>query len=96
MTTLYGVLIAHLIALPISEKLRAKSEQERGNRLLIIEGVVQIHDRQKPTVMVEILEAYLPEKKRLGGEGAAPARHRRTSKTNSNPAAAALRRRLEE
>ena len=48
LTTPYGVLIAHLVALPISEKLRRKSEQERENRLLIIEGVVQIHDRQNP------------------------------------------------
>ena len=96
LTTLYGVLIAHLIALPISEKLRAKSGQERENRMLIIEGIVQIHDRQNPTVMVEILEVYLPEKQRLGVEGGTAARNRRTSDTKSNPAAAALRRRSAE
>ena len=93
LTTLYGVLIAHLVALPISEKLRRKSEQERENRLLIIEGVVQIHDRQNPTVLVELLEAYLPEKQRLGVEGAAQARNRRTSDAKVSPAGAALRRR---
>ena len=96
LTTLYGVLIAHLIALPISEKLHAKSEQERENKLLIIEGVVQIRERQNPTVMVEILESYLPEKQRLGSEGAAPARNQRTSERKSNPPAAALRRQSEE
>ena len=93
LTTLYGVLIAHLVALPISEKLRRKSEQERENRLLIIEGVVQIHDRQNPTVLVDLLEAYLPEKQRLGVEGAAQARNRRTSDAKVSPAGAALRRR---
>ena len=93
LTTLYGVLIAHLVALPISEKLRRKSEQERENRLLIIEGVVQIHDRQNPTVLVELLEAYLPEKQRLGVEGAAQARNRWTSDAKVSPAGAALRRR---
>lgn len=92
LTTLYGVLIAHLIALPISEKLRAKSEQERENRMLIIESIVQIHDRQNPTVLVELLEAYLPEKQR-GGDGSSQSRSRRTSDTKTNPAAAALRRR---
>ncbi|MDP6788629.1 MAG: MotA/TolQ/ExbB proton channel family protein [Rhodospirillales bacterium] len=93
LTTLYGVLIAHLIALPISEKLRAKSVQERENRLLIIEGIVQIHGRQNPSVLVEVLESYLPEKQRLGGDGGSQARNRRTSDTKSNPAGAALRRR---
>ncbi len=93
LTTLYGVLIAHLIALPISEKLRAKSLLERENRLLIIEGIVQIHDRQNPTVLVELLEAYLPEKQRLDGGGAPESGKRRNSGSKSNPAAAALRRR---
>ena len=96
LTTLYGVLVAHLVALPISEKLRAKSLQERENRLLIIEGIIQIHDRPNPSVLVEILEAYLPEKQRLGGESPAPARNRRTSDAKSNPAAAALRKRKED
>jgi chemotaxis protein MotA len=93
LTTLYGVLIAHLIALPISEKLRAKSVLERENRMLIIEGIVQIQERQNPTVLVELLEAYLPEKQRLGGGGAPESGKRRNSASKSNPAAAALRRR---
>ncbi len=64
LTTLYGVLIAQLIALPISDKLEAKNEIERANRVLIIEAIVQIHDRNNPTAVLDILEAYLPEKQR--------------------------------
>lgn len=64
LTTLYGVLIAQLIALPISDKLEAKNEIERGNRVLIIEALVQIHERNNPTAVLDILEAYLPEKQR--------------------------------
>ena len=64
LTTLYGVLIAQLIALPISDKLEAKNEIERGNRVLIIESLVQIHERNNPTAVLDILEAYLPEKQR--------------------------------
>jgi chemotaxis protein MotA len=66
LTTLYGVLIAHLAALPIADKLLAKTEQERGNRMLIMESIVQIYNKQNPSFLVEILESYLPEKLRRG------------------------------
>jgi len=69
LTTLYGVLIANLIALPIADKLLTKTDQERENRLLIIESIAQIHEKQNPTVVLEILEAYLPEKQRMHGSG---------------------------
>ena len=69
LTTLYGVLIAQLIALPIFDKLEAKNEIERGNRVLIIESIVQIHERNNPTAVLVILEAFLPEKQRRDGEG---------------------------
>jgi chemotaxis protein MotA len=64
LTTLYGVLIAQLIALPIADKLEAKNAIERANRVLIIEAIVQIHERNNPTAVLDILEAYLPEKQR--------------------------------
>ncbi|MGB0681562.1 MAG: motility protein A [Magnetovibrionaceae bacterium] len=76
LTTLYGALIAHLVALPIADKLEAKNEVESANRRLIIESVVQIHAKQNPAVLVEILEAYLPEKQR---EGAASDYSRRSA-----------------
>lgn len=65
LTTLYGVLIAYLIALPIADKLEAKSQHERAIRALIIECVFQIHQKQNPTAMLEILEPFLPEKQRM-------------------------------
>lgn len=64
LTTLYGVLIANLIALPIADKLERKVEEDRANRALIIECVFQIQQKQNPTAMQEILEPYLPEKQR--------------------------------
>ncbi len=80
LTTLYGVLIANLIALPISDKLESKNELERANRTLIIESIAQIYEKNNPTMVMEVLEAYLPEKQRainygrrstdkIGGEG---------------------------
>jgi chemotaxis protein MotA len=67
LTTLYGVLIANLIALPIADKLVARSNQERTLRSLIIECVFQIQQLQNPTALREILEPYLPEKQRKPG-----------------------------
>ena len=64
LTTLYGALIAYLIALPIADKLEAKNALERANKVLIIESIVQIHERNNPTAVFDILEAYLPEKQR--------------------------------
>ena len=69
LTTLYGVLIANLIALPISDKLESKNMLERSNRTLIIESIVQIHDKNNPTMVAEVLESYLPEKQRGEGQG---------------------------
>jgi len=72
LTTLYGVLIANLIALPIADKLLTKTQQERENRLLIMESIAQIHSKQNPTIVIEILESYLPEKLRQRAETHAP------------------------
>lgn len=67
LATLYGVIIANLVALPIADKLESKSEQEKQLRGLIIECVFQIQQMQNPTAMREILEPYLPEKQRRPG-----------------------------
>ncbi|CCQ73598.1 motility protein A [Magnetospira sp. QH-2] len=67
LTTLYGVLIANLVALPIADKLESKSREERDLRYLVIECVFQIQQRTNPTEMIEILETFLPEKQRRIG-----------------------------
>jgi len=67
LTTLYGVLFANLIALPIADKLMEKSAQDKSLRSLVIECVFQIQQKQNPTRMIEILEAHLPEKQRRSG-----------------------------
>lgn len=83
LTTLYGVLIANMIAIPIADKLDDKRQREMEIRSLIIECIFQIQQQQNPTAMMEILEAYLPEKQRkpgtkdgyTGGSGRASADH---------------------
>lgn len=68
-TTLYGVLIANLLAIPIADKLANKSRQDKELRALVIECVFQIQLRTNPMEMMEILETFLPEKQRRAGQG---------------------------
>ena len=64
LTTLYGALIANLIALPIATKLKKKTEQERNAKSMIIEAVMQIQAKTSHKVLEELLEIYLPDSQR--------------------------------
>ncbi|MFC1673403.1 MotA/TolQ/ExbB proton channel family protein [Pseudomonadota bacterium] len=69
LTTLYGAVISNLIALPISDKLETKTEEERLSKELILEAITQIHARQSPMILADILEAFLPENQRARSDG---------------------------
>jgi chemotaxis protein MotA len=62
LTTLYGVLIANVIAIPIADKLKLRMRQERLSKSLIIEGINVIQDSRNPRVVAELLQTYLPNK----------------------------------
>lgn len=64
LTTMYGAIIANLICLPIADKLEAKFAVEEVNLSLVIDGVTQIRDNKSPTLIREMLLAYLPDKQR--------------------------------
>lgn len=64
LTTLYGAVIANLVALPISDKLVAKLSVEEINQTLIIDGVMSVRDGKSPNLIREMLVAYLPENQR--------------------------------
>jgi len=64
LTTLYGALIANLIALPIADKLALKARVEEVNQTLVIDGIMQIRDSKSPALIREMLVSYLPEKHR--------------------------------
>jgi chemotaxis protein MotA len=61
LATLYGALIANMITLPIADKLHIKLEEEEISRTLIIDGVLQMRDAKSPTLVREMLLAYLPD-----------------------------------
>lgn len=69
LATLYGALVANLFCLPIADKLHVKLTDEDTNRTLIIDGILMIRDAKSPTLVREMLLAYLPEKHRHDEEG---------------------------
>ncbi|PZO04066.1 MAG: flagellar motor protein PomA [Hyphomicrobiales bacterium] len=61
LATLYGAVIANMFALPLADKLHIKLEEEEISRTLIIDGVLQMRDAKSPTLVREMLLAYLPD-----------------------------------
>ncbi len=64
LATFYGAAVANLVCLPIADKLHLKLVDEEINRTLIIDGVLMIRDSKSPTLVREMLLAYVPEKHR--------------------------------
>ena len=64
LATFYGATVANLFCLPIADKLHGKLVDEEINRTLIIDGVLMIRDSKSPSVVREMLLAYVPEKNR--------------------------------
>lgn len=69
LTTLYGAVIANVIATPAAEKLDAKFLIEETNQSLVIDGIVQIRNNTSPDLIKESLAAYLPYAMRKGLSG---------------------------
>jgi chemotaxis protein MotA len=60
LATFYGAALANLFCLPIADKLHLKLADEDINRTLIIDGVLMIRETKSPTLVREMLIAYLP------------------------------------
>lgn len=63
LTTLYGAMIAHMVALPIADKVALRKDEESRIKSMVIDAVVAIHARQNPRIIDAMLRNYLP-----GGE----------------------------
>ena len=64
LTTMYGAIVANVLAKPISEKLAALSEREQLNNELIMEALEEIIKGTNPRVVSDILASRLPPKVR--------------------------------
>lgn len=60
LTTLYGAVIANVIALPIADKLAHRSNEERLNKSMILESINAIQEGLNPRMIEGLLSAYLP------------------------------------
>jgi chemotaxis protein MotA len=64
LTTLYGALIANVVALPINDKLSLRNQEETLTKSMIIEGILGVARGENPRMLEEILKTFLPGKKR--------------------------------
>lgn len=68
LTTLYGAMLANMIALPIADKLTLRADEESRIQNMIIDAIVGIQAGQNPRVIQNVLQAYLPNSKRPKGD----------------------------
>jgi chemotaxis protein MotA len=66
LTTLYGVLFANVVFLPVAGKLENLNAQELKTMELVVEGVSSIQNGASPRMLVERLEAWLDPARRVG------------------------------
>lgn len=57
--TFYGLVVANLILIPISEKLAALSTSDKVMRQIIKDGVLMIVEKKHPTYIEEYLKSFL-------------------------------------
>jgi chemotaxis protein MotA len=65
LTTFYGAMLAYLIFIPLSGKLRAKSEADLHIKEMSIEGVLCILQDLNPRLIEQRLFSFLPTEARL-------------------------------
>lgn len=66
LTTLYGVIFANLIFLPIASKLQRLHDLEVGQKELVMDGILAVQGGASPRMVVERLEAYINPEMRVG------------------------------
>jgi len=64
LTTLYGIIAANLVFLPIAEKLKQLHEAEMQIKALIIRGVLAIQAGEHPRIIEQRLQTFLPPNER--------------------------------
>jgi len=64
LTTLYGAIIANMIAMPIADKLTLRKVDELRARSMCIDGVLAIQDGQNPRIIESMLKVYIDPAKR--------------------------------
>lgn len=68
LTTLYGAMIANMVALPIADKLTLRKTEEGRMKAMCIDGILAIQEGQNPRIIESMLRTYLEPKKRAANE----------------------------
>jgi chemotaxis protein MotA len=63
LATLWGLIMANLIYLPLGGKLKIKDEEEASFRTMTMEGVLSLQAGENPSILREKLSAFLPPAK---------------------------------
>jgi chemotaxis protein MotA len=66
LTTLYGVIFANMLFLPIAGKLKFLMESELASMRVVLDGILSIQAGMSPQMLVERLECYLPKAEQRG------------------------------
>jgi len=84
LATLWGLLMANLVYLPLGGKLKAKSDEETHIRYMQMEGMLAIQAGENPRIVRDKLTSYLPPR----AEAKAAAEGNAAVKTSTNEAEA--------
>ncbi|GAB3489064.1 flagellar motor protein PomA [Marinomonas epiphytica] len=68
LTTLYGAILANMVALPLESKLKNRANEELLCQQLILDALLAIQAGQNPRVLDGVLKTYIAEKKRVERE----------------------------
>ncbi|HUT71819.1 MAG TPA: motility protein A [Desulfatiglandales bacterium] len=64
LTTFYGSIMANIICLPISGKLKTRSKEEVLTKEMAIQGIVSLSNGDNPRILEQKLQAFIPPNQR--------------------------------
>lgn len=73
LTTLYGAMLATVVALPLADKLELRKVEEGRIKAMCLDGLLAIQEGLNPRVIESMLKTYLSPKQRNNGEEGAEA-----------------------
>ena len=68
LTTLWGSLLANVVFLPVADKLKYRSNTQKLNLTIGIDGVMAIQAGQNPRVIASVLSSYLDPTRRVDSD----------------------------
>jgi len=64
LTTFYGTLLANLVFLPVSGKLKVRSKQEMIEKQIMLEGIISIQNGDNSNIIEQKLKAFISPRAR--------------------------------